>query len=327
MEQIGGKEPVTLRSLNYRVPRDLETIVLKTLSKHPADRYASATGLAEDLARFLNHEPVRARRISPIGRFSRVARRHPGITTVTAVASAVVLSIATYAYVRILKEKNEAIEASNEKNVALQEKELEAEKARAAAHWALSANATNLLLSEMPDRRAKGLDLLQKITDPEKAAPLDQDPALSPDRLRDQAVEFLVLRDVQSCPDFPTGPTRGIEFGPGGTVLAAVSDDGQEVSLWNAESRSDSRPSRWGKSQDSLPCWRAERYQGWRPELKLSRPVPERLPARAAPAPRPESAAGRILGRSSCSGRPYPGCGPPGGRAAALRCPDRVAAS
>src|SRR5271157_3663304 len=162
LEQIGGKEPIPPRLINRRIPRDLETIVLKTPAKRPVDCYASATGLAEDLARFLNHEPVRARRISPIGRFWRVARRHPGITAVTAVASAVVLGVATYAYGRILKEKNDAItakenaiRASNEKNVALHEKEQEADKARAAARWALSANASNLLLSELPDRRAK----------------------------------------------------------------------------------------------------------------------------------------------------------------------------
>jgi YD repeat-containing protein len=160
------------------------------------------------------------------------------------VASAVVLGVATYAYVRILKERNDAItasknaiRASDEKNVALHEKEQEADKARAAARWALSANASSLLLSELPDRRAKGLDLLQKVADPEKAVALDQDRALTPAQLRDQAVEFLVLRDVQPRPEFKTGPTRGIEFGPGGTVLAALSDDGQEVSLWNVESR------------------------------------------------------------------------------------------
>ena len=244
LEQIGGREPIPPRLINRRIPRDLETIVLKTLAKRPVDRYASAMALAEDLARFLNHEPVRARRISPIGRFWRVARRHPGITAVTTVASAVVLGVATYAYVRILKEKNDAItasknaiRASNEKNVALHEKEQEADKARAAARWALSANASSLLLSELPGRRAKGLDLLQKVADPEKAVALDQDRALTPAQLRDQAVEFLVLRDVQPRPEFKTGPTRGIEFGPGGTVLAALSDDGQEVSLWNVESR------------------------------------------------------------------------------------------
>ena len=50
-------------------------------------------------------------------------------------------------------------------------------------------------------------------------------------------MEFLVLRDVESQPDFPTGATRSIEFGLGGTVLAALSSDGDEVSLWNVEHR------------------------------------------------------------------------------------------
>ena len=183
--------------IDRKIPRDLETIVLKTLAKRPVDRYASATTLADDLARFLNREPVRARRISPIGRFWRVAHRHPGITTVTSVASAVVLAIATYAYVRILEERNDAITARDAKETALSEKAAEADKARAAARWALSANASNLLMSELPNRRAKGLDLLQKVVDPEKAVELGQDPALTPAQLRDQAVEFLVLRDVE----------------------------------------------------------------------------------------------------------------------------------
>ena len=137
LDQIGGREPIPPRLINRRIPRDLETIVLKTLAKRAVDRYVSATALAEDLARFLNHEPVRARRISPVGRFWRVARRHPGITTVTAVASAVVLGVATYAYVRILADRNyaitasqKAIRASEEKNIALHEKAQEADKAQ-----------------------------------------------------------------------------------------------------------------------------------------------------------------------------------------------------
>ncbi len=237
LDQIGGREATPPRMIDRRIPRDLETIVLKTLAKRPVDRYSSATALADDLARFLNREPVRARRISPIGRFWRVARRHPGITTVTSVASAAVLAIATYAYVQILKERNDAIRASNEKNAALLEKEAEADKARAAARWALSANASNLLMSELPNRRARGLDLLQKVVDPEKAVELGRDPALTPAQLRDQAVEFLVLRDVEPRPEFATGPTWGLEFGPGGTVLAALSDDGEQVTLWNVEHR------------------------------------------------------------------------------------------
>jgi eukaryotic-like serine/threonine-protein kinase len=148
-----------------------------------------------------------------------------------------VLAIATYAYVRIYHERNAAVRVSKELDTALLGKQAEADKARAAAQWALSANASNLLLSDLPNRRAKGLDLLRKVVDPEKAVELDQDAALTPAQLRDQAVEFLVLRDVEPQPGFPTGSTRGIEFALDGTVLAALSSDDKEVTLWNVEQR------------------------------------------------------------------------------------------
>ena len=112
LDQIAGREPVPPRAINRRIPRDLETIVLKTLAKRPADRYASAAALGEDLARFLNREPVRARRISPVGRMWRVARRHPGISTVSTVASVLVLSIAAYAYNQVRNERDQAREAT-----------------------------------------------------------------------------------------------------------------------------------------------------------------------------------------------------------------------
>ncbi|MFO0887863.1 MAG: protein kinase [Isosphaeraceae bacterium] len=237
IDQIGNKDPIAPRSIDRRIPRDLETVILKALAKRPADRYASATAMAEDLARFLNREPVRARRISPVGRAWRVVRRHPGISMVTAAASIAILAIATHSYVRILAERNLAIKASDDKNAALIAKQEEANKARAAARWALAANASNLLVSDLPDRRKRGLDLLQRVADPEKSAELDQERELTPERLRDQAVEFLVLRDVESRPGFDTGPTNDVEFGPGGSVLATLSDDGLEVGIWNVGRR------------------------------------------------------------------------------------------
>ena len=86
--------------------------MLKTLAKRPADRYATATDLADDLKRFLNHEPVRARRISPLGRFWRFARRHPSQTIVSATAAATVLAVLTVAYVQIMQERDQANQAS-----------------------------------------------------------------------------------------------------------------------------------------------------------------------------------------------------------------------
>jgi serine/threonine-protein kinase len=73
------KAPTSPRSLNRSVGRDLETICLKCLEKDPAKRYASAEDLAEDLERYIRGEPVRARRVSRLGRGMRWARRRPAL--------------------------------------------------------------------------------------------------------------------------------------------------------------------------------------------------------------------------------------------------------
>jgi eukaryotic-like serine/threonine-protein kinase len=70
---------------------DLDTIVAKTLKKNPEDRYASVTALAEDLRRFLRHEPICARSDTLPYRAARFVRRHAaGVAT----SAAVVLGLA-----------------------------------------------------------------------------------------------------------------------------------------------------------------------------------------------------------------------------------------
>jgi hypothetical protein len=75
--QVLHSEPVCVTSLQPNVPRDLETICLKCLSKEPRKRYASALELAEDVQRFLSDEPIRARAVSPMERIWRWVRSHP----------------------------------------------------------------------------------------------------------------------------------------------------------------------------------------------------------------------------------------------------------
>src|SRR5262249_28453169 len=77
MEQIKTENPSRPRALDPRIPRDLETIVLKATDKDPKGRYPSADALGEDLRRFLADEPIRARRVSAAERLWRWCKRNP----------------------------------------------------------------------------------------------------------------------------------------------------------------------------------------------------------------------------------------------------------
>lgn len=75
--QVINQEPVSIRQLNPGVPRDLETICHKCLQKDPKLRYSSAQTLADDLDRFIQGNPIFARRASWFERSWRWMRRHP----------------------------------------------------------------------------------------------------------------------------------------------------------------------------------------------------------------------------------------------------------
>ncbi|MGC2351874.1 MAG: protein kinase, partial [Candidatus Udaeobacter sp.] len=77
-------EPRQLRLLNAKIDRDLSTICLKCLEKDPKGRYSSALVLAEDLERWLKHEPIQARRTGIFGRGKKWVRRNPSIAVMAA---------------------------------------------------------------------------------------------------------------------------------------------------------------------------------------------------------------------------------------------------
>jgi tetratricopeptide (TPR) repeat protein len=89
LRQIAFEEPRSPRRLNKPIPAELETIVLKAMEKNPAERYATAQELADDLRRYLEDKPIHAKRPTLAQRAIKWGRRHR-----PAVWAAVVLLVA-----------------------------------------------------------------------------------------------------------------------------------------------------------------------------------------------------------------------------------------
>ncbi len=87
--QILQQDPIPPRVLNRQIPRDLDVICMKCLSRDPSQRYASARELAEDLQRYLDGELIAGRPPSIRQRILRWARHRPRLASVLAIISAV----------------------------------------------------------------------------------------------------------------------------------------------------------------------------------------------------------------------------------------------
>ncbi len=93
LSQIISRDPPPLRRLNPRIPRSLETMVLKCLRKDPDDRYGTAEALAQDLRRFVRGDPIEARPQPALERVARRAWRHKW--PILGLACAVLLCLTT----------------------------------------------------------------------------------------------------------------------------------------------------------------------------------------------------------------------------------------
>ena len=121
VERVLREPPVPPRRIDRRVPRDLETIVLKSLTKNPRERYARAEDLADDLRRFLADQPIRARRSPWHERAWRWCRRNPAVAALSTLVGLLLVALSVGSLVAAFhfqKQRNVAIEKGAEARAA-----------------------------------------------------------------------------------------------------------------------------------------------------------------------------------------------------------------
>ncbi|MDP6447781.1 MAG: serine/threonine-protein kinase, partial [Pirellulaceae bacterium] len=95
VQQVINEEPLPPRRLNRAIDRDLETICLKCLEKDPPRRYQTSAEVADELHRFLERQPIRARPVGVAGHVWRWSRRKPALAAMSLVALLLAIAAAT----------------------------------------------------------------------------------------------------------------------------------------------------------------------------------------------------------------------------------------
>jgi serine/threonine protein kinase/WD40 repeat protein len=212
LKQIAFEEPRSMRKIDPRIPRELETITFKSISKNPTDRYDTAQELADDLRRYLDQRPILAKPPSPGDRVRKWSRRNwraiiaaTAVVLVGLVASLVGLSL----HSSRLNGANRALENLNAELVTSRDETRE-----------LLYLADMRLAFDAWDRRR--FDELQSLLDRHKPRRGETDVRGS---------EWNLLASLTKPPQPVTflghvGPVREIAMVPGREEFVSVGDDG-----------------------------------------------------------------------------------------------------
>jgi eukaryotic-like serine/threonine-protein kinase len=241
IEQVKTEEPARLRSLDRRIPRDLEIIILKAIEKEPASRYPTADALAEDLRRFLADEPIKARQVSTTERYWRWAKRNP---VIAGLGGALVVLLVTIAVGSILVAARFATVADDARTSATAEHgaRLAADHARKTAEQASAsaqAEAYRAMLSEVRALRA-GQQLGWRDEALDNLARLAVMPTSRRDlaELRSEAVASAGEFGVTEVARFAISGRSAfsLDFSPDSRTLITASGDGN-LDLWDVTGR------------------------------------------------------------------------------------------
>jgi len=181
--------PTPPRMIDPRIPRDLETIVLKAIAREPASRYQTARDLVRDLECFRSSRPIIAKRISSVRRVWLWCRRNP----VVAMLLLAVLLLTASSVVASFLLRNEQVATVQNLNRAL-----EAESTgQMRLYQSLLAQAEAIRSTHQPGRRRRGLEAVRaaaELRDRLKTGPEDLV------QLRTEAIACLSLFDIEPGP-------------------------------------------------------------------------------------------------------------------------------
>ncbi len=137
LEDIAKRRSATTDQLRKAVRGDLDWIVMKAMEKDRTRRYETASGLAQDLERHLNNEPVLARPPSTLYRFQKLVRRNKGVfAAAAAVAVVLVLGalVSTWQAVRATQARRAETRLRHEAETARADEADQRQKAEALAY-------------------------------------------------------------------------------------------------------------------------------------------------------------------------------------------------
>jgi serine/threonine protein kinase/WD40 repeat protein len=152
LRRIADEEPPLPQRFDGSIPADLETVVLKAMAKEPAERYATAQDLADDLRRFLEDRPIVARRPSPAQLARRWVRRHRPLVASLSVAAALLVAGLIAGLLTYAQKKSELAGQSD----------AERQKAEVKLYASLLKSARAARLARQPGYRAEVWDNLRQ---------------------------------------------------------------------------------------------------------------------------------------------------------------------
>jgi eukaryotic-like serine/threonine-protein kinase len=200
------ENPPPPRKVERRLPRELETIVLKAIAKEPGQRYQSAGDFALDLQRFLRDEPIEARRASLRERGWLWCRRNPTVAALTTFVAVLLVLIAVGASAAALK-----LRAEGRIAVSLLERAREAERVAVDSERLANRRLYDSLLAQARATRWSGqagrrFDALNALAEASALAGPEQRGEGARLELRNEAIACLQLTDLQIAEQWPCYP-------------------------------------------------------------------------------------------------------------------------